>query len=110
MVYPTDDIDASKAIWSAVLGIDPYFDEPFYVGFNVGGYELAPDPHQNVESGPVVYWGVDEIEGVPDQLVRDGATPDGPVSEVGGGIYLATVVLSDGTKLGVIDNPHFNAT
>ena len=56
VIYPVRDLDTAKRWWSTVLGIAPYFDQPYYVGFNVGGYELALDPHGHTESGtgPVV--------------------------------------------------------
>jgi len=37
VVYPAPDLTASKAWWAAALGVQPYFDEPFYVGFNPRG-------------------------------------------------------------------------
>jgi len=45
-IYPAADLNASKAWFSNLLGVEPYFDEPFYVGFNVGGYELGLVPHK----------------------------------------------------------------
>ena len=57
VIYPVADAAAAKAWWSDVLGTDPYFDEAFYVGFDVGGYELGllPSPEP---SAAVTYWGV----------------------------------------------------
>jgi catechol 2,3-dioxygenase-like lactoylglutathione lyase family enzyme len=59
VIYPVRDLETAKRWWSTVLGIDPYFDQPYYVAFNVNGYELALDPHGHAESGPgpVTYWG-----------------------------------------------------
>ena len=109
VVYPTDDLTASRATWSELLGLDPYFDQPFYVGFDVGGYELALDPDGNVDDGPLVYWGVDDIKDCYERLIASGASPARGVAEVGGGIYVAVVDLPDGTKFGIIENPHFKA-
>ena len=53
VIYPTPDLAASKAWFARLLGVEPYFDEPFYVGFNVAGYELALDP----SGDPATYWG-----------------------------------------------------
>lgn len=59
VVYGVQDIVAAKAWYREVLGIEPYFDQPFYVGFHVGGYELGLDPAApvgtGVISGPVAY-------------------------------------------------------
>ncbi|WP_443111267.1 VOC family protein [Amycolatopsis sp. A1MSW2902] len=32
VVYPAADLAAAKEWWTRVLGVSPYFDEPFYVG------------------------------------------------------------------------------
>jgi len=57
VIYPASDLDAAKEWWTTTLGIEPYFDQPFYVGFNVAGYELALLPDANRADGALVYWG-----------------------------------------------------
>ena len=72
----------------------PYFDEPFYVGFEVGGYELGLDPDVGsvrVGNNAVAYWGVPDIERAHGHLLDRGARPDQPVKDVGGDIKVATV-------------------
>lgn len=49
-IYPVTDLAKAKAWYSAVLGVKPYFDEPFYVGFNVGGFELGLDPDTSAQA------------------------------------------------------------
>ncbi|GLY79877.1 VOC family protein [Actinoallomurus iriomotensis] len=112
VVYPVRDLDTAKRWWSTVLGIAPYFDEPYYAGFNVGGYELALDPHGHTESGtgPIVYWGVEDVEQAAATLMRTGATTHAPLTDHGGGIRTTTLTTPDGTLLGLIENPHFSAT
>lgn len=60
VIYHAPDLDQAKAWYSSVLGIAPYFDQPFYVGFNVCGYELALDPDvcstPGGTAGAVTYW------------------------------------------------------
>ncbi len=109
VIYPVEDLDAAKRWWSGVLGIDPYFNEPYYVGFNVNGYELALDPEGRAESGPgpVTYWGVDDVERAVAVLLDAGATEHTAVTDYGGGIRTAAVVSPDGSLIGVIANPHF---
>ena len=58
VIYPSPDLAAAKAWYTALLRQEPYFDEPFYVGYNVGGYELGLDPNGDVAVGPIAYWGV----------------------------------------------------
>jgi predicted enzyme related to lactoylglutathione lyase len=111
VIYPVHDLAAAKRWWSMVLGVEPYFDEPFYVGFDVGGYELALDPHGHAESGPgpVTYWGVDDAGRAADALREAGASVHAPVTDYGNGIRTATLKAPDGTLVGVIENPHFPA-
>jgi predicted enzyme related to lactoylglutathione lyase len=114
-IYNAPDIEKAKAWYSDVLGIKPYFDEAFYVGFNVGGYELGlepeRDPSQGLQGlgGSVPYWRVDNIEAAFKRLLELGATVINPIADVGDGIKVAIVKDPFGNALGVIQNPHFNA-
>ncbi|WP_426489896.1 VOC family protein [Hymenobacter sp. 102] len=109
IVYPVGDLAKAKAWYSQVLEQEPYFDEPFYVGFTVGGYELGLDPDGPVagQCGPVTYWGVADADAAFARLVAHGAHPHEPVYDVGGGIRLGTVQDPFGNLFGVIQNPHF---
>ena len=53
VIYPAPDLDATKAWWTSFLGVEPYFDQPFYVGFAVGGYELGLLPDADPDEGIV---------------------------------------------------------
>lgn len=112
VIYPVHDLETAKRWWSTLLGIAPYFDQPFYVGFDVGGYELALDPHGHAESGagPVVYWGVEDVEQAAAAMLKAGATTRSSVTDHGGGIRTTTLTAPDGTLVGVIENPHFPAS
>jgi lactoylglutathione lyase len=94
-----------------VLGIAPYFNQPFYVGFNVGGFELGLQPVEDGtvagEGGLTAYWGVADVSLTFAMLLAHGATAIEPPTEVGGGIIVATVKDPWGNLLGVIYNPHF---
>ena len=107
VIYPAPDLDAAKSWWSGVLRVDPYFDEPFYVGFDVGGYELGLLPSADPLDGALVYWGVADVAASVAAATAAGATEHAPVSEVGGGIVTATVRAPHGAVLGLIYNPHF---
>jgi hypothetical protein len=106
-VYPVSNLDEAKSWWTRVLGHGPYFDESFYVGFNVGGFELALDPGADPARGPVLYWGVCNADDALRGLLAAGAKPDEPVRDVGDSIRVATVVSPDGMTVGIIENPHF---
>jgi hypothetical protein len=108
VIYPAPDLAERKLWFARLLGVEPYFDEPFYVGFNVGGYELGLGPQADPADGPVTYWGVADADVALQLLVEAGANARGAVAEVGGGIRVATVRLpGDEAILGIIENPHF---
>lgn len=107
-IYPVTDLAMGKEWYTSVLGAGPYFDEPFYVGFSVGGFELGllPDATPGT-SGPQPLWGVDDASSALDRLLALGATMLEPVTEVGEGIKVAAVKDPFGNRLGIIENPHF---
>ena len=107
IVYPAPDLAASKAWFSEILGAAPYFDQPFYVGFEVGGYELGLDPDGSLDDGPVTYWAVDDADVALAELLSAGAPAHTAVRDVGEGIRLASVREPGGAILGIIENPHF---
>jgi predicted enzyme related to lactoylglutathione lyase len=109
--YSTAHLAAAKAWYTQVLGIAPYFDEPFYVGFNVRGYELGivPDSDAADRRSPagVAYWGVADAAAAYERLIALGATTHEPVQDVGEGIKVGSVRDPFGNILGVIENPTF---
>lgn len=107
VIYPAPDLAASKSWWSTLLGVAPYFDEPFYVGFNVAGYELGLLPNAEKTDGAQVYWGVDDVLAAVRAAVAQGATELAPATDVGDGIVTATVRSPAGDVVGFIFNPHF---
>jgi predicted enzyme related to lactoylglutathione lyase len=110
-IYVVDDLDRAAAWYTDVLGAGPYFDEPFYVGFNVGGFELGLLPAEGDDQpgagGTLAYWGVEDIDAAMERLIERGAEKRDPVEDVGGGVKVATVLDPFGNILGVIENPHF---
>ena len=110
MIYRAPELEKTRAWYVQVLGKEPYFSEPFYVGFNVGGYELGLDPNASSEAGaagPLAYWGVASVDAALTRLVALGARLRGEVQDVGDGIRLASVDDPFGNVLGIIENPHF---
>jgi predicted enzyme related to lactoylglutathione lyase len=92
------------------FGRTPYFDEPFYVGFNVGGFELGLVPDATPGTGgPQPLWGVASIESAHSRLIQLGARALDPIVEVGGGIKVAAVIDPFGNRFAIIENPHFDA-
>jgi predicted enzyme related to lactoylglutathione lyase len=110
VMYNVGDVSKAKDWYSKVLGYGPYFDEPFYVGFHVGGFELGLHPDESKAAGPggaYAYWGVKDCKAAYQRLLDLGAKPNTPVQDVGGGILTATVTDPWGNVFGVIENPHF---
>lgn len=111
VVYQVDDLDRGKKWYTQVLGFEPYFDQPYYVGFNVGGFELGLLPREDDTpthvGGVTAYWGVDDIDGAMARLLELGPSVHTEVEDVGDGIRVASVVDPFGNVLGVIENPHF---
>lgn len=110
VIYKVGDIEKAKTFYTKILGFQPYFDELFYVGYNVAGYELGLQPDDftgktadNVEA----YWGVTDIHSSFEQLLNDGAAAHSEPQNVGGDIYVATVKDPWGNLIGIIQNPHF---
>lgn len=109
-IYPAPDLAAAKRWYTAVLGQPPYFDEPFYVGFAVDGFELGLLPSaQPGMTGPQPLWGVSNIETEFARLIELGASELEPVTEVGVGIKVAAVQDPFGNRFGIIENPLFDA-
>jgi len=110
VMYHVDDLNKARDWYTQVLGFKPYFDEPFYVGFFVGGFELGLLPDATPGTvGPQPLWGVADIGLACSRLIELGASPLEPITEVGG-IKVAAVVDPFGNRFGVIENPHFSAS
>lgn len=110
VIYFVPDINEAKEWYSKAFGKDPYFDEPFYVGFEIGGYELGLHPEkdgQNRADNVEAYWGVEDIESEYRRLLEMGATSHSETNDVGGGIKVATVYDPWKNVIGLIYNPHF---
>ncbi len=111
VIYHVRDLDRAKAWYSKAFQQTPYFDQPFYVGFNIMGYELGLDPDQTEAAagrgGSVPYWRVDEIDAAVRYFVDAGAVVVAPAKDVGDGIKVATVTDPFGNVIGLIESPHF---
>ncbi|WP_034256607.1 VOC family protein [Adhaeribacter aquaticus] len=112
VIYHVPDLAKAKAWYSAAFGVLPYFDEPFYVGFNINGYELGLDPDMTaVQPGSNVeaYWAVQNADAAFKSLLEKGATIFKEVQEVGQSIYVGMVKDPFGNTIGIIENGHFQS-
>jgi len=109
-IYRVSDIQQAKQWYTKAFGVEPYFDEAFYVGFNIAGYELGLQPEEStVPKGESVftYWGVEDVTSEYKRLLEIGATVFEEPTEVGGGIIVAAIKDPWNNVLGIIFNPHF---
>ncbi len=109
LIFPTENIEASKKWWTDFLGFPPYFDEPFYVGYNVGGYEIGLNPGAEMALGAVTYIGVDSIADGVAKAKAGGATVVSDIEDVGDGIQIVHMLSPTGDRFGLIVNPTFKA-
>jgi predicted enzyme related to lactoylglutathione lyase len=111
VIYHVPDLARARAWYSAAFGVAPYFDEPYYVGYQVGGFELGLDPDcsrvQPGEGGGAAYWGVADLAAAHAAFVNAGASVLEPMRDVGGGIRVAMFGDPFGNAIGLIENPHF---
>lgn len=110
-IYPVPDLARARTWYTEAFGVVPYFDEPFYVGYNIAGYELGLIPGEGQQQpgnlGVVAYWGVEDIDATFARLIAAGGTSLSPVQDVGGDIRVAVVHDPFGNAIGLIRNPHF---
>lgn len=106
VVYHVSDLAAAKEWYIRASGTQPYFDEPFYVGFDINGCELGLDPDMTgVVPGnqSTVYWAVDNAEEAVVKLTGLGASLIQPRTNVGGSIFVASVADPFGNTIGLIE-------
>lgn len=111
VAYKVEDLTKAKEWYSKAFAQEPYFDEPFYVGFNIGGYELGLQPTEGTKNiignSVVTYWGVDDIETAMRQMIELGAVKNDEPMDVGSGVVVASVTDPWNNIIGLIYNPHF---
>ena len=110
-IYKVADISRAKAWYNNVFQTTPYFDEPFYIGYNIAGYELGLQPEENpVTKKPdsvLTYWGVNDVEKEYQRFIAAGASEHEKPQNVGGEIIVASVKDPWGNIIGLIYNPEF---
>lgn len=109
VIYHVSDLTKAKAWYTELLGFGPYFDQPFYVGYSVGGFELGllPDGKSGA-GGTVAYWGVPNAADAVKRLESLGGKAYEKLQDVGEGILVAAVTDPFGNVFGIIENPHFS--
>lgn len=104
VIYPVDDLAAAKTVYQELLGVEPYVDEPYYVGFRVGDQEFGLDPN-GMHKTMTTYFHVDDIHALVGRLQERGATADGEPRDVGGGKLVVSITDADGNVFGLSQEP-----
>lgn len=111
VVYHIPDLETGKRWYTDAFGIKPYFDQPFYVGFQFSGFELGLDPdarqYQPQGFGSIAYWRTDNVQAMFDHLIRSGASVNELPNNVGGDLVIASVRDPFGNVIGLMYNPEF---
>ena len=106
VLHPVTDVAAAKSVYTALLGIEPQADGPYYVGYDVEGQHigLVPGGGPQGMTSPVAYWHVGDIEAKLAEVTGAGATVTEPPRNVGGGRLVATFTDPDGNVLGLVQD------
>lgn len=110
-IYKVPDLEIAKKWYTQAFKQDPYFDEAFYVGFNIGGFELGLQPSQNSayknSDNVICYWGVEDIKKEFERLIELGGLVHEQPTNVGGELMVASLFDPWGNVIGLIYNPDF---
>ena len=106
VLHPVSDLAKAKAVYAALLGMEPQHDSPYYIGFDAEGQHigLVPGGGPQGMTSPVAYWHVPDIEAKLAEVTAAGATVKEPAHDVGGGRLVATFTDADGNLLGLVQD------
>jgi len=99
IVVPVSNVETAKAVYTALLGVEPYADSPYYIGYRTGDGEIGLDPHGT--GGPLPYWDVEDLEGMIAALTAAGASVTTAPNEASPGLRIAVLADADGNSIGL---------
>lgn len=105
VLHPVSDLAAAKSVYTALLGMEPQADAPYYVGYDVGEQHVGLVPGESGMTSPVAYWEVPDIEAKLAEVTAAGATVKDAPRDVGEGRLVATFTDTDGNVLGLLQDP-----
>ena len=107
VLYPVKDLDQAKATFTALFGVVPHVDSPYYVGYEVSGHEigLIPNGHDQGMTGPEPYYDVEDIDATLAALQGAGAMVVQEPTDVAAGLLVAKVRDTEGNLIGVKQPP-----
>jgi predicted enzyme related to lactoylglutathione lyase len=106
ILHPVTDLEAAKTVYTALLGVPPTADSPYYVGYEVNGQQIGLVPNAGAQgmNAPTPNWHVSDIEATLAAVTAAGATVVQAPHEVGGGRQVALFADPDGNVLGLIQD------
>jgi predicted enzyme related to lactoylglutathione lyase len=107
VLHPVSDLAAAKAVYTALLGMPPSSDAPYYVGYEAQGQQIGLVPNAAAQgmTSPVAYWHVSDIEAKLAEVTAAGAKVKEQPRDVANGRLVATFTDPDGNVLGLIQDP-----
>ncbi len=99
IVYPVSDMEKAKEFYGTLLGVEPYAESPYYVGYKVGDMEVGLDPNSKV--GPIAYADVTDIKHSIESMTEAGAEVVKDPTDVGGGLMIAQLKDASGNVIGL---------
>jgi predicted enzyme related to lactoylglutathione lyase len=103
VLHPVSDLEKSKPVYTALLGVEPMADAPYYVGYEAEGQQIGLVPNSDMTS-PIAYWHVADIEAKLAEVTAAGGTLKDAPRDVGGGRLVASFTDPDGNVLGVVQD------
>jgi predicted enzyme related to lactoylglutathione lyase len=104
VLHPVTDLEKAKPVYTALLGVEPMADAPYYVGYEAAGQQIGLVPGGGGMTSPVAYWHVADIEAKLAEVTAAGAMLKESPRDVGGGRLVATFTDPDGNVLGLIQD------
>lgn len=101
IIYPAKDLESAVSRFNALLGINPYTESPYYVGYRIGDQEIGLDPNLH-NYGMTAYYMVDDILKTKKSLVDNGAEVIQDVRDVGLGRRVASFRDPEGNIIGIM--------
>ncbi len=103
IIYPVRDLERAKKTFSKLLGLEPYTDNPYYVGYRIGDQEIGLDPNTH-KHGMTTYYTVDDIARSKQSLLDNGAQIIEDIKDVGMGRLIASLRDPEGNVIGLVQD------
>jgi|SRR6188508_981489 len=104
IIYPVKDVPKATTLFRKLLGVEPYADQPYYVGFKIGDQDIGLIPNGHNAAGMTAFYHVDDIKASLQTLLDAGAEIIQELKDVGGGRLVASAKDNDGNIIGLVQN------